>query len=123
LLTWEKSGASQQFLWDDKLRGFGVYVLSSGYKTYVVQYKCGGRSRRIKIGPHGAMTADHAREEAKRLLGLIYSGEDPGAEKKDRKAARTVNAILDDFLENLAEFKKPTTAREWARIAVLLRWS
>src|SRR5262244_491824 len=59
------------FLWDDEMPGFGLRVLASGRKSYVVQYKIGGRggeTRRRSLGLHGVLTAEEARTEAKRWL-------------------------------------------------------
>ena len=47
-----------QFLWDTELKGFGLKATATG-KTYILQYRRGGRSsttKRITIGRHGAIT-------------------------------------------------------------------
>ncbi len=118
-LQWTPPGPPQQFLWDTALRGFGVYALASGQKTYVVQFRRDGRSQRVKIGPHGPVTPEQARDEAKRLLGRIVDGADPNAEKRERRAARTVNAVADEFLAHVDEMRKPRTAAEYRRLADL----
>ncbi len=43
--------AAEHFIWDDSLPGFGVRVLPSGRKGYIVQYRAGRRSRRMSLGP------------------------------------------------------------------------
>jgi integrase len=115
-ITWTPPGPPQQFLWDTALRGFGVYVLASGQKTYVVQFRRDGRSQRVKIGAHGPLTPDQAREEAKRILGRVAHGADPNAEKRERRAARTLSAIAEEFLDDIDEFRKPRTAAEYRRL-------
>ncbi|GAB5489694.1 MAG: hypothetical protein Pars2KO_32640 [Parasphingorhabdus sp.] len=73
--------------WDSTLKGFGVKVTPKGKKTYVCQYRALGQKNatRFTIGVHGVLTADQARTEAKRLLGLVATGEDPSVDKKIRK--------------------------------------
>lgn len=73
---------SYLFAWDQELRGFGVQVLPSGLKTFVLQYRnAEGRSRRLVIGRYGVMTVEEARKEARILLGKIAKGVDPADEK------------------------------------------
>ncbi len=63
--------SADYFVWDSEIAGFGVRVMKSGRKSYLVQYRAGGRTRRNSIGPHGVLTADEARNEARRLLGEV----------------------------------------------------
>ena len=64
--------AIAEFLWDPELKGFGVKAEASGAKSYVLQYRLGGRGskvRRYTIGRHGSpWTPATARTEAERLL-------------------------------------------------------
>ena len=67
------TGGREYFIWDDELPGFGLRVLASGRKTYVVQYKVGGRggeTRRKSLGLHGVLTPEEARIEAKKWLAI-----------------------------------------------------
>ena len=64
--------SGQAFLWDEDLRGFGVKASATGAKSYLVQYRIGGRGAKVKrytVGRHGSpWTPDTARTEAKRLI-------------------------------------------------------
>jgi integrase len=68
------------------LKGFGIKVTPSGAKTYVYQFRIGGRSgrtRRVTIGKHGApYTPDRARQEAeKHAYAVKHQQIDPQAAK------------------------------------------
>lgn len=67
--------AKDYVIWDDALPGFGLRVFTSGKRSYVVQCRVAGRSRRCTIGLHGIWSVDQARREAKAKLEKIRSGE------------------------------------------------
>ena len=92
------TGRDREFLWDDALAGFGVGVFPSGRKVYVVQYRQNGRSRRANLGEHGRLTPDEARSEAKKMLGVVETGSDPIAARRDARAVRTFGEVAEDFL-------------------------
>jgi hypothetical protein len=51
---------------DDKLKGFGVIVYPTGFKTYVAQYRKDSRSHRIVLGKRGRLTPSKPEERRKR---------------------------------------------------------
>jgi integrase len=84
-------GDRQELVWDTTLKGFGLLVMPSGVKSYVYQYRIGGRAgrtRRYTIGRHGSpWTPEKARKRAEDLAVLVKSGVDPiDAERGDRRA-------------------------------------
>ena len=90
--------SSDYVLWDDDLPGFGLRVFKSGKRSYVVQYRAAGRSRRVTIGLHGVWTPEEARREAKVLLGQVWTNLLSNAVKFSAKVERprvTVSAITD----------------------------
>jgi len=110
-------GKDRVFLWDDALSGFGIAAHRSGKKTYAVQYRQDGRSRRATIGDHGRLTPDKARSEAKKLLGAVESGSDPIAEREAIHKARTFGEIAEEFLTlHAAAKRKPRTGSEYRRM-------
>ncbi|CAM5774419.1 integrase [Labrys miyagiensis] len=88
------------FYFDAELKGFGVRTKPSGSKTYLVQYKNKeGRTRRVSIGQHGALTPSEARKQASVLLGRVDAGEDPAESKADERKAMTMSQLCDAYLE------------------------
>ena len=101
---------------DSEVNGFGVRVLPSGKRSYMVQYRSGGRTRRIAIGQHGAITVEQARRKAKELLGAVASGQNPAEVIALQRGAPTVASVGERFLrEHVATRCKPSTAREYRR--------
>jgi integrase len=103
------------------VKGFGVRVLPSGQKTYLIQYRANGRTRRVKVGRHGTLTVDEARKRARELLGCVAKGENPAAEISDHRRAPTMAAICDRFYEVHVVLRcKPTTQYEYKRCLELI---
>jgi integrase len=90
---------SYLFAWDQELRGFGVQVMPSGLKSFVLQYRNGeGRSRRMVLGRFGVMTVEEARKEARIALGKIAKGIDPADEKPPEGDTLTIAEVCDWYL-------------------------
>jgi integrase len=81
--------AKKIILWDDGVKGFGVKAMRNGTKTYLLQYRMGGRSTTAKtytLGRHGSpLTPDSARQHALDLLADVRKGIDPI--KRDRASS------------------------------------
>jgi integrase len=91
----------EYFLWDADLPGFGLRVLLSGRKSYVVQYRTGGRggpTRRKALGLHGVLTAEEARTEARKWLAERAKGNDPIGEHIANQKAETVTELCSRYL-------------------------
>jgi hypothetical protein len=103
-------------LWDTAVRGFGVRRQQDS-ASYIVKYRAGGRQRFLTIGPHGRLTPDQARREAKRLLGLVASGNDPADEKAQAtlRAADTLGKIAGEYLKYAKQNQRPRTYCETER--------
>lgn len=106
------------FIWDDDLPGFGLRVFASGKRSYLLQYRAAGRTRRYTIGLHGVWTPEMARQEAKVQLGRVAKGDNPAEERQLDHQAITVKELCQLYLKDLdaglilgkgGRPKKPTT--------------
>lgn len=108
--------SSDYFVWDDELPGFGLRVLPSGRKGYVVQYRAGRRSRRISLGPSTVLACEQARNRAMTIIAAARNGEDPAAKRDTDREAITVTELADRFdKEHIALRVKESTAKEYRR--------
>ncbi|WP_017182119.1 tyrosine-type recombinase/integrase [Sphingobium xenophagum] len=111
-------------LWDDSVKGFGLMVTDRGARSYILQYRIGGRgnpTRRVTIGKHGSpWTPDTARNRASELLEQVRRKVDPydasravaeaaKAEKESRAALAVVlsrlafDTVADNFIAGYAK--------------------
>ena len=108
--------AKDYIVFDERLPGFGLRVMPSGKKSYLIQYRRNRRTRRLTFGRHGTMTPDQARRRAMELLGAVSAGRDPAEEYRQRERTPTVAEVTDRFLnEYVPSHCKPSTAREYRR--------
>ena len=62
-------GSGQILVFDSALPGFGLR-LTPNKKTYIVQSRVNGKTRRVIVGSAGVFSTEKARIEAKKLLTL-----------------------------------------------------
>lgn len=107
--------------YDVDLKGFGVRVLPSGVKSWVVEYRPGvGRGfakKRMTIGSVSTLTADEARKAARDTLASIRLGSDPLDARARERDATPVSNLIDQFLAEHVEAKrKPKTAELYRHV-------
>jgi hypothetical protein len=89
--------ATEFFLWDENIPGFGLRVMPSGRKSFVVQYRAGRRPRRMSLGPSTVLTCDQARTRAITIIAAVKNGEDPAADRAAKRNAATVSDLAERF--------------------------
>ena len=91
-------GASRTTYWDTGMPGFGLMVTANRHRSYVVQFRAAGRSRRMHL--KDGLTLLAARKEAKGILGAVAKGRDPLSERRkaERAESNTLNAIVEEYL-------------------------
>ena len=100
------------FVWDTEIKGFGCQILKGGKKTYSFYYHSPLTRKKayIKIGCHGNITVDFARNRAKALSAAVASGIDPREEKKEKLIEERQSILFCDFFE---VFKEKYVAKEY----------
>ena len=107
--------ATEDFLWDGEVKGFGVRARSSGAKSFLVAYRIGGRAKRLTICKVGSpYTVDQAREVAVRMLRLAREGRDPALAKAEERKAVTVAELVDAYLNEGPALRANKKASSWA---------
>ena len=91
--------AERALYWDTETKRFGLLVTANGHRAYVVQYRVGHRSYRMKID--GALSLDKARKRAAQLLGQVANGKNPLSERREQAAAgeNTFKSIAEQYLK------------------------
>jgi Arm DNA-binding domain len=101
--------------WDNDVPGFGVRVMPSGRKSFVLQYRACRRSRRMVLGYANVVTPEQARTMAIQHLAALHHGIDPLAERDGERDTVTVKDLATRFdAEHIAVHLKPST-KEYRR--------
>ena len=104
--------AERFIVWDGQIPGFGLLVLPTGIKSYLLKYRtASGTQRRATIGQHGDWTPDQARRRADEWRQIVKGGGDPLADKLTLREAPTVSSMLDAYLASERFLSKATSTR------------
>lgn len=92
--------AEQYELWDAEIAGFGLRVMPSGVKSFIVRYRTDGGGRTAKrrtytLGRFGPLTIDQARKSAKTVLGAVANGQDPGEKRLAKRGEMLISQLRD----------------------------
>jgi integrase len=100
------------WLWDDRVIGLGARKQTKGIFFYL-RYQHQGRQQMRSIGRYGSpWTVETARNEAKRLLGIVVTGVDPCAQLL---SGETFGAEIDRYLERKRTSLRPRSFIEVQR--------
>jgi integrase len=99
------AGKADVIYFDDGMAGFGYRLRASAggnvLRSWIVQYRRAGGSRRMTLGSAAVLSADKARQQARKVLGRVANGEDPQADRSDRrtKDAQSFRSVVAEYLE------------------------
>jgi integrase len=113
------AGRDDHVEWDDELAGFGLRLRSGAgrvRRTFIVQYRVAGRSRRLLLGNADVLAADAARAAAKKALAQVALGSDPQAAKvAQRGSENSLQAVVEDYVAVKRTQVRSRTLREIER--------
>jgi len=102
-----KPDTKEALLWDSELKGFFCKITPSGKRSYFLYYRTkDGQQRKPKLGEHGAVTCEQAREMALKMLAAVSAGNDPSREQQDKRKAPTLAEFAARYVEQHAKNKK-----------------
>ena len=105
--------------WDRRLTGFGVRVYPTGGKVYIAHARGPEGPRRIKVGRHGVLNCDEARQRAALIIARIKGGEDPVPEPLAVSGPTVAEAVERFRKDHIAVRLKPSSAQ---RLESVIRW-
>jgi integrase len=102
-----------QYLWDAKLRGFGLFVHQSGTKSFILKKRTvNNRQIKLTIGRFGELTIDQARKIAVERTTELIKGNDPSQSKRNAREIPRFDHFARRYLTEHCEVKnKPSTLR------------
>lgn len=102
------------FTWDDQLPGFGLRVLASGRRSYVVRYRTAtSTDRLLTLGTAEELHPEAARELARQARSDVRHGQDPKALRVNSRNAPRLEDLRNRFHVEHSSQKKPGTARNY----------
>jgi len=100
-ITLPESG--QALHWDDEIPGFALKVSATGLKSFVLDYRVGGKRFQKVIGRYGEITPTEARQKALEWKSKVGKGIDPA---KKREAGITFKRMCDIYWKRYGVRKK-----------------
>jgi len=117
----ELSAKTDAIYFDDTLTGFGFRLRAGAggkvLRSWIVQYRRAGATRRILLGSAEVLTPERARAAAKEVLAKVALGQDPSADRSARQAKDrlTFARAVAEFLEGQRRHLRSSTFAETTR--------
>jgi integrase len=100
--------------WDKNRPGFGLMVTANGHRSYVVQYRAKGVSRRMTI--NGGVSLKDAMKQGQALQGEVAREHDPLEDRRKARAAQanSLRTVADEYFKR--EGPKLRSCKERRRV-------
>jgi integrase len=121
----ENGAPVETILWDQTLPGFGLKVTKAGTKSFIIQYRFGGKTKRLTISTLALLSIERARDDARRKLQMVRDGIDPAQVREDRVNEPTVDDIINAWEQGyMAKFlkNKPSCRNAECQIRQIRAW-
>lgn len=103
-LAQEASGVPSKVVWDTETRGLGFYANRQRSGSFFVQFRVGGRQRKVTLGRLNELTVPEARKAANQIMVAARQGRD--VIKEQRKAHVATLSLGAAFEEYHAALKR-----------------
>ncbi|MDR0692996.1 MAG: tyrosine-type recombinase/integrase [Puniceicoccales bacterium] len=116
LLALESPEKGKIRYYDAKEKGLGLYVTSSGHKSFFIKKRIKGQPKEIILGHFPEMTVEIARKTAQKIKLEVMMGQDPTKEKEKLAAEKTFGEAYEMHMDRHARVEyKPSTLKEIER--------
>ena len=106
LSTLQVPPKGEKVYWDEELRGFGVRVLASGIKSFIIYRRLSPRDQyKETLGRVGELKIGEARRIAEARIGELANGKNPAADQRKAKA-NTFAALAEVYITRHCSQKK-----------------
>ncbi len=103
-------------IWDQEMPGFGVRIMTSGQKSFVLKFTINRQQRWITLGRFGDLTLEEGRKLAHSRRGEVARGIDPTIDIRSQRTAPMLKELIDRFIEEHVQPKtKASTTRGYIR--------
>jgi len=96
----------QVFHWDSDTKGLAARLTSGGSRSWIVQKRVNGKTRRFTIGPCELIPIGEARARAMIVLLEMHDGKDPQTQKKQKQIeTETLREVMESYLNRKSRNK------------------
>ena len=117
-------GRKRTDYYDTDIKGLVLECHQSGSKTFTLRFQNAyGKQKQMKLAAYGDAPLDKIRKKAQRLRSEAVLGDDPAAQKAEKKAVATYQQLADQHLDYARSYQKnPANTERILRLHLIPRW-